>query len=258
MLKNWDWLVRRTIDRWKGSLPNLLLAGFALLILGASIWLLSPSFKSSEWTALVSPTASPTTTRVVVIRQPTPTSFMPTATPELLTHVVVEGEVLGLIAEEYDTTVEAILEANDIEDVDLISVGQELIIVGAKRTPLPAATRTSSPTPTPTSPFAYEAPTPLYPEEQAVFEGRKANIVLQWASVGILREEEWYEARVWTRGEKEAHRTWTKASNWRVPDSLYPGAQGDVLYWDVAVVHRSGQQVVRLSLRSPTRHFSWR
>jgi LysM repeat protein len=256
--KNWDWLVRRTIDRWKGSLPNLLLASLSLCILWASIWLLAPSFESSGWTALVSPTASPTATRVVVIRQPTPTSFIPTATPQLLIHAVLEGEVLGLIAEEYGTTVEAILEANDIEDVDLISVGQELIIVGAKHTPFPAATRTPSPTPTPTSAFAYGAPTVLRPQDQAVFEGRETSIVLHWASVGILEEEEWYEVRVWARGENDAHRAWTKASNWRVPNSLYPGAIGGAFYWDVAVVYRSGQQVIRLSLRSPTRHFSWR
>jgi hypothetical protein len=171
--------------------------------------------------------------------------------------VVVEGEVLGLIAEEYGTTVEAILEANDVEDVDLISVGQQLIIVGARRTPLPAATRTPSPMPSPTSSFAYEAPTILYPEDQALFERREANIVLQWASVGVLNAGEWYEARVWVRGEEEAYRAWTKASSWRVPDSLHPGASGGVLCWDVAVVYRSGQQVTRLSLRSPARHFSW-
>lgn len=256
MRKNWDWLVRQTLDKWKRSLPNLLLASLALFILWASIWLLSPSFGSSDWTALVSPTASPTTTRVVVTRQPTPTSFVPTATPELLTHVVVEGEVLGLVAEEYGTTVELILEANDIEDVDLISVGQELIIVGAKRTPLPAATRTSSPTPTQTSVFPYKAPTLLQPEDLTVFEGREAKIALQWVSVGILGEDEWYEARVWVHGETDAHRAWTKASNWRVPDSLYPGAEGGVFYWDVAVVRRSGQHLL-LSPRSVTRHFEW-
>ena len=258
MLRNWDWLVRRTIDKWKGSLPNLLLASFALLILWASMWLLTPSFESNEWTAWASPTASATATRAVVIRQPTPTSLIPTATPEVLTHMVVEGEVLGLIAEEYGTTVEAILEANDVEDVDLISVGQELIIVGAKRTPLPAATRTSSPTPTPTSAFPYKAPTLLHPQDRAVFKGREASIVLQWASIGILKEDEWYEARVWVRGEEDAHRAWTKASSWQLPDSVYPVVEPDMFYWDVAVVRRSMQQVVRLSPRSPARCFSWR
>lgn len=256
MPTNWDSLVNRAIDRLKASLPTLLPAIFGLLVLWATLWVLSPSLVSSELEALASPTASPTSTRRVVVRQPTPTPFRPTPTAEPLIHVVLEGEVLGLIADEYGTTVQAILEANDLEDVDLISVGQELIIVGVRVTPAVAVTQTPSSTPTPTSPFAYEAPTLLYPQDQAVFEGREANIVLQWASVGILKEEEWYAVRIWTRDEKDAHRAWTKASNWRVPDSLYPGTTGEVFYWDISVVRRSGQEL-RLSPGSLTRRFGW-
>jgi LysM repeat protein len=252
---NWDSLVNRAIDRLKASLPSLLLAIFGLLVLWAALWLLSPFLDSSELAALASPTASPTPTRRVVARQPTPTPFSPTATPELLIHVVIEGEVVGLIAEEYGTTVEAILEANDLEDIDLISVGQELIIAGARRTP--AAAVTSTPTPTPTRTFPYIAPDVLGPADQAVFRDCDTRIVLHWASVGILSGDEWYEVRVCPDDQGEAHRSWTKATSWAVAGTLCPGPEGDVFYWDVSVVRRTGLEVIRLSPKSPTSRFGW-
>jgi LysM repeat protein len=254
---NWDSLVNRAVDRLKASLPNLLPAILGLLVLWATLWLLSPSLDSSELAALASPTASPTPTRRVVARLPTPTPFRPTATPEPLIHVVLEGEVLGLIAEEYGTTVEAILEANDLEDVDLISVGQELIIAGARITAVAAATHTPSSTSTPGRAFPYIAPEVLGPADQAVFRDCETRIVLHWASVGILDEGQWYEVRVWSNGQAEAHRAWTKATSWAVLHSLCPGPTGDIFYWDVSVVQRTGQEVIRLSPRSPTSRFGW-
>ncbi len=257
MLRNWDSLVNRAVHQLKASLPSLLPATLGLLVLWATLWLLSPSLDSSELTALASPTASPTPTRRVVARLPTPTPFRPTATPEPLIHIVLEGEVLGLIAEQYGTTVEAILEANDLEDVDLISVGQELIITGASITPVAAVTHIPSSTPTPTRAFRYIAPDVLGPADQAVFRDCETRVVLHWASVGILDEDQWYEVRVWSNGQAEAHRAWTKATSWTVVSSLCPGPEGDILHWDVSVVQRTGQDIVPLSPRSPTIRFGW-
>jgi murein DD-endopeptidase MepM/ murein hydrolase activator NlpD len=50
---------------------------------------------------------------------------------EPVIHEVQSGETLFRIAEQYGTTVEAIVAANDISDPSLIRVGQELIIPGA-------------------------------------------------------------------------------------------------------------------------------
>jgi LysM repeat protein len=46
----------------------------------------------------------------------------------LVTHEVKEGEVLWQIAEQYDVRPETILWANDIQDADLLLVGQQLLI----------------------------------------------------------------------------------------------------------------------------------
>lgn len=62
---------------------------------------------------------------------PTPTA---TAAATSTTHVVVEGDTLSAIADQYGTTLEAIMEANDITDASLIFVGQELSIPAAATT----------------------------------------------------------------------------------------------------------------------------
>lgn len=54
----------------------------------------------------------------------------PTATPEfeMITHTVQAGDNLLEIAQEYGTTVQAIIEANGITNPDLIFIGQTLLI----------------------------------------------------------------------------------------------------------------------------------
>ncbi|MDX1686566.1 MAG: lamin tail domain-containing protein [Candidatus Promineifilaceae bacterium] len=73
-------------------------------------------------------------------------------------HVVQAGETLGRISQLYDVPVEDIAEANDIFNVNSISVGQELVIpIGGlpTATPLPTASPTADepPTPRPTEPL---------------------------------------------------------------------------------------------------------
>jgi LysM repeat protein/tetratricopeptide (TPR) repeat protein len=66
----------------------------------------------------------------------TPTSTRAVATPTpvtgVVTYTVQAGDTLGQIAKEFGVTVEAIVEANDIEDPSLIQVGQVLVIPVAK------------------------------------------------------------------------------------------------------------------------------
>lgn len=48
-------------------------------------------------------------------------------------HLVVSGDTLNDLADEYETTVEEFVELNDIDDPDLITVGQGLKIPGTKK-----------------------------------------------------------------------------------------------------------------------------
>ncbi len=104
-----------------------------------------PTAKSGD----LIPTATPFATRptpTIVSDEATPAATAtattgsgsgaatPAATPAATadrTHVVVEGDTLSAIADEYGVTLEAIMEANGIEDASLIFVGQELTIPAA-------------------------------------------------------------------------------------------------------------------------------
>ncbi len=238
------------------SPSTLIQAGFAVLALLTVAWLLWPWQAGSEPVAFFIPTASATPTRVDLNRMPTPTSFIPTATVQPVIHVVQSGEVLGLIAEQYGTTVEAILEANGLQDGDLISVGQELIIAGAKRTPVATVVNTPSPSPTPTSPFSYAAPTLIAPRDGAIFHGEEARIALQWTSVAILKEGEWYEAKVWSKDPSDAQLFWTKATRWILPADMYPEDGDNLFYWNVSIVYRA-RRTISLSPAGNMRRFYW-
>ncbi|GEM_PF-1717666 len=57
-----------------------------------------------------------------------PLTTTPSPAAEVITYTVQAGDTLGKIAAEFEVTVEAIIEANDIEDPSLINVGQVLVI----------------------------------------------------------------------------------------------------------------------------------
>ena len=80
------------------------------------------------------PTGTPQPTPILMPTLPaTATPTVPaistvTPTPSVRTHIVLPGETLVSIAQEYDVAVEAILELNGLTNPNVIEVGQELLI----------------------------------------------------------------------------------------------------------------------------------
>lgn len=83
------------------------------------------------------PTGTPQPTPILMPTRPTTatptttfTPIAPTATPAqaIRTHKVQPGETLASIAKEYNVTVEAIVELNDLSNPNVIEVGYELQI----------------------------------------------------------------------------------------------------------------------------------
>jgi len=110
-------------------------------------------------TATSTPTSTPTSTAT------------PTATPLFLTYAVVRGDTASDIAKQFGITTEALLEANDLSEDDILSLGQELRIPtsgnsgGESPTAEPAAadTPTAQATLAATAPQATPQPTSLPP-----------------------------------------------------------------------------------------------
>jgi len=102
------------------------------------------------------PKTTPLPIATPVPAQPTATStpVPSTPTPAPVIHVVQPGESLSGIAFEYKLPVEALAEANGIQDPNVIQVGQKLVIPGP--TSEPTATVPPTETPTPDIPPKFE------------------------------------------------------------------------------------------------------
>lgn len=82
-------------------------------------------------------TAIPTATPFAVEPSPTIVSASTPAASRDVTYIVEPGDVLALVAERFEVTLEAIMERNGITNPELIFVGQELVIPGDASEPTP-------------------------------------------------------------------------------------------------------------------------
>jgi LysM repeat protein len=185
-----------------------------------------------------------------------------TAQPPQVIHEVESGETLISIAIDYDTTVEAIMDANDLDSPDLIYVGQQLIVPLMPPTLTPTPTPTPTPSSTPGPPYA--APHLLSPGDGAVFEGENAVVLLSWTSVGILRENQAYLVELETPAQTAPVTYTTQGTSWRLPSDLWPTGRRRSLTWRVTAVQPidsssdESPEWQPLSLPSETRRFLWR
>ncbi|MGB4801861.1 MAG: LysM peptidoglycan-binding domain-containing protein [Anaerolineae bacterium] len=121
----------------------------------------------------------------------------PTATPDnaTLMYRVKAGDTLSGIALQYKATVSAILEANKLKADAILRIGQVLII--PRGTPMPTSTPTVAASPTSTAGPPLPAPVLLGPADGAILAATEP-VVLRWAAVGTLGEEDWYVVHVWS------------------------------------------------------------
>ena len=136
----------------------------------------------------------------LLIPYPTPTaSPFPTATLsgieatraacESIEYTVQEGDTLSSISINYAVPMAAIQEYNGLANNVVLS-GMTLII------PLCERAATPGPSPTPLPPPPYPAPNLLLPPDGAVFAIEDKTITIQWASVGVLNDNEAYQVIV--------------------------------------------------------------
>ncbi len=136
----------------------------------------------------------------LLIPQPTPTaSPMPSETLEpgqateqaceKISYTVEANDTLIGIAANYNVDMQAIMDYNGMTG-DTVFTGQVLLI------PLCARLATPGPTATPTLPPPYPAPNLLLPQDGSAYSLADDSVTLQWASVGQLRENEFYRVVV--------------------------------------------------------------
>ncbi|MBT3337022.1 MAG: LysM peptidoglycan-binding domain-containing protein [Anaerolineae bacterium] len=181
------------------------------------------------------------------IPYPTPTvTPFPTATLEgiaateaacekvLIT--VQENDTLSSIAANYAVPQEAVKAFNGLS-TDTVFLGMQIQI------PLCMRAATPGPTPTPTTPPPYPAPNLLLPADGASFTLADDVVTLQWASIGVIRDNEVYQVTVEDVTEGEGRRLieYVTDTKFIVPVTFRPEDNlPHVMRWNVTTVRQAG------------------
>lgn len=185
--------------------------------------------------------------RTLKIPFPTATPApLPTNTPlpatqtmlacERVNVTVQENDTLSSIAANYGVPMQAIKDYNGLS-TDTVYFGQPLTI------PLCARAATAGPTPTATIPPPYPAPNLLLPAEGKAFSLADDEVTLQWASVGVLREGEFYQVIVEDVSSDQGVRItdYVTDTKYIIPTSYRPkDNMAHVLRWWVLPVRLTG------------------
>jgi LysM repeat protein len=203
--------------------------------------------------------------KLVIPISATAASLLPLPTATLSSgealHILQEGETLSDIVQRYGIALPKLLEANGLQNGAGLKPGDKLVIP-LNGEPTPTPTPAPAATPTPGEPFA--APHLVYPLQNADLKDEA--IVLQWTSVGILREDEWYAISLRYLGHRPDGQpselvVYTRTTSWHVPDQWSPDEQSPErrFEWTVRVVRRTGlgEPPIPLSLASEVRRFRW-
>lgn len=199
---------------------------------------------------------------------PTPTPF-PTATlsPAEATeaactkieYVVQDNDTLSKISANYNVPIAVLKSYNGLVS-DIVQVGQPLLI------PLCERRGTPGPTPTFTPPPPYPPPNLLLPQDGAPFTLADQTITLQWASIGVLRENEAYQVNIVdiTEGGDRKLVDYVIDTKYIVPTSFRPtDSRPHVIRWWVTTVRQVGTDEngnpiwVPAGANSEQRVFTW-
>jgi LysM repeat protein len=175
-------------------------------------------------------------------------------------HVVEGGETLSSIAEEYEVAISLLRSANELSPEDeTIREGQSLVV--PMSTPTPSPTPTVPPNATLTARSPYASPPLLYPPDGMVFAGGDEPVFLQWASVSVLQDNEWYELSLMLPTGVVSDTILTHATAWRVPIDMLQaaGEDGRRFGWRVRVVREVEEDTYAgAGASSEVRFFLWR
>ena len=186
----------------------------------------------------------------------------PIATPTggTLVYTVRPGDTIQSIAARYNSRVEWILAANNMQATDLLQINQSLLVPQTAVVVEPSPTPTRIPRPLGTPVLPIRKPALLSPAEGESISGEDA-VLLNWASVAVLGEDEWYVVTLRIEGAPEQIAPhWTKGTSWRLTSDLrLAGREATVFTWQVQVMSGSPQNPGEgLSEPSDPRNFTWR
>jgi len=187
------------------------------------------------------------TGQTIKVPRPTPTPPpAPTGTLEpasatraacqTVAYTVQADDTLSGIAINYGVSMQAIIDWNGLS-TNTVIIGTQLII------PLCMRAATPGPSPTPTVPPPYPAPNLLLPADGAPFTLANDTVTLQWASVGVLRDNERYQVTVEdvTGGTGRKLTQYVTDTKFIVPVTFRPlDNVSHIMRWWVVTVRQTG------------------
>lgn len=155
---------------------------------------------------------------------------------EKIVYTVQANDTLGTISANYNVPQDAIKFYNGLSS-DAVFLDQPLII------PLCERFATPGPTPTATPPPPYPAANLLLPSDGAAFTLANDVVTLQWASIGTLRDNEWYQVTIEdvTSGQGRRRSEYVKDTKFIIPATFRPNDDmAHVIRWWVTTVRQNG------------------
>ena len=118
---------------------------------------ITPATESGDGAA-IAPAIAPASTSVLTEQPESNVVTVPQTTEDSTLYVVSDGDILSTIAARFNVSMQAIMDANNLDNPDRIFSGQRLVVPGVSDADSPAQESTSSNSDAPTATPAVEAP----------------------------------------------------------------------------------------------------
>jgi LysM repeat protein len=210
------------------------------------------------------PTAGPTPTLPPGVTQlptgtPEPTATLP---PQIIVQVR-SGDTCSEIADKYRISVDTLIQQNGLDVNCALQIGQVLTLTFTVPTPVITPTPIIAQTPTPRT--GYDAPLMMSPQDSVQISETEDVVTLQWLSVGVLKDDEWYVVQVQPTGAITVPVFEVKATSLKLTRDIFGDQTERSFAWWVQVKQlvgvntRTGERIYNvLSVPSEVRHFTWR
>lgn len=179
------------------------------------------------------------------------------------TYEVQKNDACSTIAEKFSIPVDELIRLNNLGSRCLIQVGQQLVIRYASATVLPTSPAQVAATPTPRT--GYNSPAVIAPQEGQLITTTSDRLTLEWLSVGLLRDNEYYVVQIQPSGAITVPLFETKATSIKITQDILDGQDERSFAWWVQVKQRladdptTNQPIYNaVSPPSQVRRFIWR